>query len=411
MSTELFSPLALRSGATLRNRIAKAAMEEGMASPSQLPDERLISLYRRWGAGGAGLLITGNVMVHAEALTGPGGVVLDELSPLEPFARWAGAGKAEGAAMWMQISHPGRQVYAGMPGVVWSPSSVPIELGKHSKRFGRPVAMNAEQIRATVERFATAAGLAERAGFDGVEVHGAHGYLLSQFLSPLVNQRTDEWGGPLENRARLLISVVGAIRKVVSPSFTVAVKLNSADFQRGGFDADDAARVIALLEPLGVDLVELSGGTYESPAMSGRPADSRTTAREAYFLELAAELATSSPLPLMLTGGITRRETAERVLASGVDLVGMATAIAVTPDLPNRWRAGLEATERLRPVGWTDKTLASAASMALVRQQMRRITRGKQPTGRTHPVHALACDQLAKRRSLRHYRNWLETRA
>jgi 2,4-dienoyl-CoA reductase-like NADH-dependent reductase (Old Yellow Enzyme family) len=411
MSTELFSELVLRSGGTLRNRIAKAAMEEGMAGSSQLPDQRLISLYRRWGAGGAGLLITGNVMVHAEALTGPGGIVLDDLAPLDPFTRWAEAGKAGGAAMWMQISHPGRQVQAGMPGVAWGPSAVAVELGRHSKRFARPVAMTESQIKATVERFATTAGLAERAGFDGVEVHAAHGYLLSQFLSPLVNQRSDAWGGPLENRARLLLGVVSAIRRVVSPSFAVAVKLNSADFQRGGFDADDAARVIAMLEPLGVDLVELSGGSYESPAMAGRPAEARTAAREAYFLELAAELAKTSPLPLMLTGGITRSETAEQVLASGVDLVGMGTAIAVTPDLPDRWRSGLESTERLKPVTWSDKTLASAASMALVRHQMRRITRGKHPTGKTHPVHALVCDQRTQRRALRRYRAWLKERA
>jgi 2,4-dienoyl-CoA reductase-like NADH-dependent reductase (Old Yellow Enzyme family) len=410
-STGLFSPLVLRSGGRLRNRIAKAAMEEGMAGSSQLPDERLISLYRRWGDGGAGLLITGNVMVHAEALTGPGGVVLDDQSPLDSFTRWAEAGKAGGAAMWMQINHPGRQVQGHMPGVAWGPSAVALELGKHSKRFGQPEAMTREQISATVQRFATTAALAEHAGFDGVEVHAAHGYLLSQFLSPLVNKRSDEWGGALENRARLLLDVVRAVRMAVSVSFTVAVKLNSADFQRGGFDAADAARVIAMLEPLGVDLVELSGGSYESPAMNGRPADGRTAAREAYFLDLAAELAKTSRLPLMLTGGITRRETAEAVLASGVALIGMGTAIAITPDLPNRWGSGLDATERLARVTWSDKTLASAASMALVRHQMRRITRGRKPSGRTHPVYALVCDQRAQRRSLGRYREWLETRA
>ena len=409
--TDLFSPLVLRSGGTLRNRVAKAAMEEGMAGRSQLPDERLISLYRRWGAGGAAVLITGNVMVHADALTGPGGIVLDEHAPLDWFTRWAEAGKAGGVAMWMQISHPGRQVRAEMPGVVWGPSEVAVELGRHSKRFGRPVAMTEAQIRATVERFATTAARAERAGFDGVEVHAAHGYLISQFLSPLVNKRTDHWGGGLENRTRLLLDVVSSIRRVVSPSFAVGVKLNSADFQRGGFEADDAAKVIAMLEPLGVDLVELSGGSYESPAMTGRPTDGRTAAREAYFLELAADLATTSPLPLMLTGGITRRETAESVLARGVAIVGMGTAIALTPDLPNRWRDGLEAGERLAKVTWSDKTLASAASMALVRHQMRRITRGRHPTGRTHPVYALARDQMVQRRALRRYRKWLETRA
>jgi 2,4-dienoyl-CoA reductase-like NADH-dependent reductase (Old Yellow Enzyme family) len=410
-SSELFSPLPLRSGGRLRNRIAKAAMEEGMAGNSQLPDERLGSLYRRWGAGGAGLLITGNVMVHAEAVTGPGGVVLDDRAPLEPFTRWAEAGKAGGAMMWMQISHPGRQVPARMPGVVWGPSAVAIELGKHSKRFGPPVAMTEEQLGETVQRFATTARLAEQAGFDGVEVHAAHGYLISQFLSPLVNRRNDAWGGRLENRARLLLDVVRAVRAVVSPSFAVAVKLNSADFQRGGFDVGDAAKVIAMLEPLGVDLVELSGGSYESPAMSGRPADGCSAAREAYFLEFAAELAKTSPLPLMLTGGISRRETAEAVLAGGVAMVGMGTAIALTPDLPNRWRSGREVSERLESVTWSDKTLASAASMALVRHQMRRVTRGKDPTGKTHPLYALACDRRAQRRALGRYRAWLETRA
>jgi 2,4-dienoyl-CoA reductase-like NADH-dependent reductase (Old Yellow Enzyme family) len=411
MSSELFAAFALRSGGTLRNRVAKAAMEEGMAGSSQLPDERLISLYRCWGSGGAGLLITGNVMVHAEALTGPGGIVLDDRARLEPFKRWAEAGKADGAAMWLQVSHPGRQVQAKMPGVVWAPSPVAIELGKHSKRFGQPVAMTEEQIGTTVERFATTASRAEHAGFDGVEVHAAHGYLISQFLSPLVNKRSDDWGGSLENRARLLLDVVRAIREAVSPSFAVAVKLNSADFQRGGFAAEDSARVIAMLEPLGVDLVELSGGSYESPAMSGRPADGRTAAREAYFLELAAQLAKTSPLPLMLTGGITRRETAEQVLVSGVALVGMASAMAMTPDLCNRWEGGREATERLPAVTWSDKTLASAAGMALARHQMRRITRGKHPTGKTHPLYALISDRRVQRRALGRYRAWLEARA
>jgi len=411
MSNELFTPLPLRSGLVLRNRIAKAAMEEGMAGDAQLPDERLVELYRRWGAGGAGLLITGNVMVHRLALTGPRGVVFDRTTPLEPFQRWAEAGKAGGAAMWMQISHPGRQVRAEMPGVAWAPSAVGVDLGKHTRRFARPSAMTAEQIEATVARFARTAARAEDAGFDGVEIHAAHGYLLSQFLSPLANQRTDQWGGSLPNRARLLLDVVDAVRSSVSPTFAVAVKLNSADFQRGGFDAHDAHEVIGRLEPLGVDLVELSGGSYESPAMSGRPADARTTAREAYFLELATELAKTSPLPLMLTGGITQRTTAEDVLAHGVAVVGMGTALAVTPDLPQRWHAGRAPAGQLRPVTWSDKTLASAASMALVRHQLRRIARGGNPRFGTHPTHALLCDTLAARRALRRYRSWLQASA
>ncbi|MFF8430389.1 NADH:flavin oxidoreductase/NADH oxidase family protein [Streptomyces sp. NPDC016566] len=407
MTSELFSPLSLRSGPVLNNRMAKAAMEENMAGDGQLPDKELFGLYRRWAAGGTGLLITGNVMVHAEALTGPAGVVLDEAAPLEPFIEWAKAGKSGGGAIWMQINHPGRQIGSDMPGVVWGPSAVAVDLGRHSSRFGRPVAMTPEQIQATVTRYAVTAQRAEQAGFDGVEVHAAHGYLLSQFLSPLVNKRTDQWGGSLENRARMLLDVVRAVRAAVSPTFAVAVKLNSADFQRGGFDADDARQVIEMLAPLGVDLVELSGGSYESPAMSGRPANARTQAREAYFLDLAKDLVKTSPLPLMLTGGITRRHTAERVLDSGVAIIGMGTALAVTPDLPDRWRRGREADEQLRPVTWSDKALASAAGMAQVRHQMRRIARGSHPTPNTHPALALISERRKQRRALRRYRTWL----
>ncbi|MFI8789509.1 NADH:flavin oxidoreductase/NADH oxidase family protein [Streptomyces sp. NPDC055105] len=407
MTSELFSPLPLRSGQVLNNRIAKAAMEENMAGDGQLPDQRLLTLYRRWAAGGTGLLITGNVMVHAEALTGPGGIVLDENAPLKPFTEWAEAGKSGGGTIWMQINHPGRQVASNMPGVVWGPSDVGVDLGRHSGRFGRPTAMTPAQIDATVTRFAVTAHRAEKAGFDGVEVHAAHGYLLSQFLSPLVNKRTDQWGGSLENRARMLLDVVRAVRDAVSPSFAVAVKLNSADFQRGGFDADDARQVIEMLEPLGVDLVELSGGSYESPAMTGRSADARTQAREAYFLDLAKDLVRTSPLPLMLTGGITRRATAERVLDSGVAIVGMGTALAVTPDLPDRWRSHREAARQMAPVTWSDKALASAAGMAQVHHQMGRLSRGSDARPRIHPVYTLLSEQWKQRGALRRYRAWL----
>ncbi|BDH57902.1 NADH:flavin oxidoreductase/NADH oxidase family protein [Tsukamurella sp. PLM1] len=418
--SDLFSPLTLRSGAVLPNRIAKAAMEEGLAGADQAPDGRTVELYRRWGAGGTGLLITGNVMVHAEALTGPGAIVLDALSPIEPFRAWAAAAHAGGARIWMQISHPGRQVQSDMPGVTWGPSAKSVDLGSAlSKRFGTPTAMTEAQIRATIARFATTARRAEEAGFDGVEVHAAHGYLLSQFLSPLVNTRDDQWGGALENRARLLLETVRAIRAEVAPGFAVAVKLNSADFQRGGFDATDAQAVIAMLVPLGVDLIEISGGSYESPAMTGRstapatdgrPGDARSVAREAYFLELAADLAVTSEVPLMLTGGITRRETADAVLAENVALVGIGTALSLTPDLPSRWRAGHGTVGTLRPVTWKNKPLASMTSMAQVRYQLRRMAAGRDPRPGVLPVFALVRDLVVVRGALGRYRRWLASR-
>lgn len=411
MPSAIFAPLTLPNGATLPNRLVKAAMEENMAAAGQLPDAALFRLYERWSHGGVGLIITGNVMVHAEALTGPGGVVLDADSPLEPFRQWATAATSGGARVWMQINHPGRQIRADMPGVAWGPSAIRVDLGKNSKRFAEPEAMTAEQIHQTVARFAETARRAEEAGFDGVEVHAAHGYLLSQFLSPLTNQRTDEWGGSLGNRARLLLDIVRAVRAVVTPGFAVAVKLNSADFQRGGFDAEDAARVIELLAPLGVDVVELSGGSYEAPAMTGQAGDERSRAREAYFLTLAEELAATSALPLMLTGGVVRRPVAEEVLAGGIDLVGMGSALAVDPDLPNTWRHDAEAAVALAPVRIADKAVASAASMARVRQQLRRLGAGRATRPGMNPKLALVKETVLQRRALREYRSWLTRRA
>ncbi|MCH5671486.1 NADH:flavin oxidoreductase/NADH oxidase family protein [Streptomyces gilvus] len=410
MNSPLFTPLPLASGAVLPNRLAKAAMEEGMAAPGQIPSEQLIALYRRWSQGGAGLLITGNVMVDARALTGPGGVVLDSASPLEPFQRWAEAAKTGGNQVWMQINHPGRQVNAAMPGTAWSPSGIGIDIGRHSKRFARPVAMSQAQIKATIARFARTAQLAERTGFDGVELHAAHGYLLSQFLSPLVNVRDDEWGGSLENRARLLLSVVEAVRAAVSPGFTVAVKLNSADFQRGGFDAGDAHAVVQMLSTRNVDLVELSGGSVEKPAMTGSEAAPSTRAREAYFLELSRELIQAAPMPVMLTGGVTHRRAAESASAAGVSVIGMGTALAFDPDLPSRWTRDDTAHVELSPVTWKDRTLAAAATMARVTRQFRRLAVGRAPKPTSSPLLSLLAVQRNESRALRSYRPWLLAR-
>ncbi len=315
----LFDTLTLPNGSTIPNRLAKAAMEENMADAAQAPSERLMRLYQAWADGGAGLLISGNVMVDSRAMTGPGGVVLENDAQLEKFRRWARIGRSAGAQFWLQINHPGRQMQANLGQQAWAPSAVPLELGGMSRHFATPKAMDEAMIAEVIQRFARSAGLAERAGFSGVEIHAAHGYLLSQFLSPLSNRRSDAWGGSLENRARLLLEIVRAVRAEVAPGFAVAVKLNSADFQRGGFSADDAREVVRMLDGLGVDLVELSGGSYEAPAMQGEARDGRTLAREAYFVEFARDIRAAARMPVMVTGGIRRRPVAEQVLASGVD--------------------------------------------------------------------------------------------
>ncbi|AQV98406.1 2,4-dienoyl-CoA reductase [Cupriavidus necator] len=406
----VFDKLILRNGSSVPNRIAKAAMEENMADADHAPSEELMRLYKAWAEGGAGLLITGNVMVDSRAMTGPGGVVLEDARHLDRFRRWAQVGRSRGAQFWLQINHPGRQMPANLGQPTWAPSAVPLNLGNMSRHFNTPQAMTQEVIEDVIQRFARTAQLGEQAGFTGVEIHAAHGYLLSQFLSPLSNQRTDAWGGPLENRARLLIEIVKAVRAVVSPGFAVAVKLNSADFQRGGFSADDARQVVKMLNELAVDLVELSGGSYEAPAMQGEARDGRTLAREAYFVDFARDIRAMAKMPVMVTGGIRRRPVAEQVVRSGVDMVGIGTALAVDPNLPRDWRAGKDSAPALLPISWKNKPLASLANMAAVKFQLRKLSRGKATDPRVSPLRALILQQVSNARRVRQYRRWMAQR-
>ncbi|WP_430460302.1 NADH:flavin oxidoreductase/NADH oxidase family protein [Thalassolituus sp. LLYu03] len=405
MPSVILNPLTLPNGQVLKNRIAKAAMEESLGDNQLLPDERLLRLYRIWSDGGTGLLITGNVMVDRLAMTGPGGVALEADSPLEPFRDWADAAHAAGTKVWMQINHPGRQVYAALGGKALSASDVAVDLGKHSKLFAKPRAMTEADIQDVIERFTVTAAQAEKAGFDGVEIHAAHGYLLSQFLSPLTNRRQDQWGGSVENRARLLLEIVRRVRAQVKPQFAVAVKINSADFQRGGFDLDDARAVVRLLNPLGVDAIEISGGSYEAPAMQGRTADDRTLAREAFFLEFAKDIAAVAQMPVMTTGGITRLATAESVVNAGVALAGIGSALAICPDLVNRWQQQADYRVDIRPLGFKDKAIASVAAMALIRRHMHRWAAGRNGGRRLNPVFTLVLDQIRTLGRVRNYRS------
>ena len=405
-SMPLSTPLALPNGAVIPNRVAKAAMEENMADAGQVPGPAIRALYSAWARGGAGLILTGNVMIDGRAMTGPGGIVLERDTPREPFAAWASAARAHGAQVWMQINHPGRQVFAAMKGEAWAPSAVALDIGKHSSLFAQPRAMTEADIAEVVTRFADTARAAEESGFTGVQIHAAHGYLISQFLSPLANRRTDAWGGSLANRARLLLDVVKAVRARVSPGFCVAVKLNSADFQRGGFSEDDARQVLLWLNELPVDLVELSGGSYEAPAMQGRSADGRTLAREAYFLEFAKDLAAAATMPVMTTGGIRRRAVAEQVLASGVAMVGVATALAQRPDLPATWFAGREADVPVQVVAWKDKGMAGLAGMALVKRRLRALAAGQSAPRAYSPLFTLIADQMRTKKLVTRYRQW-----
>lgn len=407
---KLFTSLTLPNGAVIPNRLAKAAMEENMADADHAPSDALLRLYEAWAKGMAGLIITGNVMVDHRAMTGANGVVLEDDAHLERFRRWAQIARANGAHVWMQLNHPGRQMPAALGQPTLAPSAVPMDLGALSKQFPVPRAMTEADIAEVQQRFVRAAVLAEQSGFTGVQIHAAHGYLLSQFLSPITNKRQDAWGGPIEQRARLLLDIVRSVRAAVSAQFVVAVKLNSADFQRGGFSPEDAKRVVEMLNPLSVDLVELSGGSYEAPAMQGQARDGRTLAREAYFLEFARDIAAVAHMPLMVTGGIRRRAVAEQVVDSGIAMVGMATALSIDPNLPRHWHAGKDSAPVLRPITWKNKVLGSLANMAVVKFQLQRLSQGRGTHPHVSPLRALMLQQLATTCQTRRYKRWLAQR-
>lgn len=408
----LFTSLTLPNGAIIPNRIAKAAMEENMADRRQLPGEPLWRLYEAWANGGAGLILSGNVMIDPTALTGPGCVVLDERQPIEPFQSWARAARSGGGQAWLQINHPGRQVFASMGQDVVAPSAIGVQIAGRSHLFPIPRELGVKEIDTIVARFATTAKLAEFAGFSGVQIHSAHGYLLSQFLSPLTNHRTDRWGGSLENRAQLLFDVVKAVRTAVSRDFCVAVKLNSADFQKGGFEAADAIQVVRWLNDLPVDLVELSGGSYESPAMQGKPQAGGSGAREAYFVDFAREISSVARMPIMVTGGIRRRAIAEQALLShndrpGVAMVGIASAMAFEPTLPQKWKNDESLNVDIPKVGWRNRSMAGLANMALIKTQLRRIGSGRAPKPDFNPLLAAIGQHLRTKRRTKQYRTWV----
>ncbi|WP_280234930.1 nitroreductase family deazaflavin-dependent oxidoreductase [Nocardia cyriacigeorgica] len=324
--TALHEPLELDCGLVLPNRLMKSALSEGLGTAGLGPDERIERLYTRWGRGGFGLVITGNVMVDRRQLGEPGNIAITDDRDLDGLARWAKATKDGGAPIWMQINHPGRQ--ANPLATRYQPVA-PSAVAMNIPGLPAPRELTEAEIEDIIDRFATTARIAEQAGFDGVQIHGAHGYLVSQFLSPLVNRRTDGWGGDPRRRMRFPLELIRRIRSAVSPGFGVGIKLNSADFQRGGFTEDESRAVIEQIAAERIDLIEISGGSYESPAMMGRAASTR--AREAYFLEYAQSVRElAATVPLAVTGGFRSRAAMTEAVASGAcDIVGLGRPTAV----------------------------------------------------------------------------------
>ncbi|HUR42105.1 MAG TPA: NADH:flavin oxidoreductase/NADH oxidase family protein [Verrucomicrobiae bacterium] len=332
----LAQPLKLPCGATLPNRLCKAAMTEGLADGALRATERHVRLYRQWSAGGCGLLLTGNVQVDHRCLERPANVAIDGNAGLDELRAYARAGTQHGTHLWMQIAHAGRQSPRYVTGSPLAPSPVQLQV---LNNFAMPRAATEEDILDVIRRFANVARIARETGFTGVQVHSAHGYLLSSFLSPVTNQRTDAWGGSLENRARIVIESVRAVRAAVGADFPVSVKLNSDDFRKGGFSNEDCLRVVEWLNAEQLDLLEISGGTYEQPKLLGAEGASSTAAaprestrqREAYFIDYAERIRAVAKMPMMVTGGFRSRAAMEEALSGACDMIGIGRPLVSDP--------------------------------------------------------------------------------
>ena len=384
MSDRLSTALRLPCGARLPNRLAKAAMTEGVADPLLRATAAHERLYRTWSEGGAGMLLTGNVQVDRTDLERPANVAIDRSEPRTysteartALRAWAKAGTVAGNHLWMQISHAGRQTPRYVTNRPLAPSAVQLDL---LGNYARPVALTEAQILDLIGRFGHAAAVARDTGFTGVQVHGAHGYLISSFLSPVTNLRDDAWGGPLENRARFLLETVRAVRQAVGPDFPVSLKLNSDDFRKGGFSSVECLQVVRWLNDEAIDLLEVSGGTYEQPRLIGfegreqdaMPVRPSTRAREAYFLEYAAEIRRVASMPLMVTGGFRSRAGMEDALGGDCDVIGLGRPLCWQPDFPRRLLAreadtieNLDDRLRLAASGWRSPTSPYTAARAL----------------------------------------------
>lgn len=344
----LNTPFVLNENITIKNRLFKSAMSEQLGTAKHDPANGLVQLYKTWAEGGIGLSITGNIMVDRKALGEPKNVVLDDQSDLSLFQDWAQAGKLNGSQIWTQLNHPGKQIPNFICEQPVAPSAITLKNGLE-KGFNTPRALSEDEILEIIGKFSRSAELAKQAGFNGVQIHGAHGYLVSQFLSPRHNQRTDRWGGCLENRMRFVVEVYQAIREKVGGDFPIGIKLNSADFMKGGFSEEDSMAVVKKLSDIGVDLIEISGGTYESPSMMGYKAS--TQKREAYFLSYAEKLRESIDTPLVVTGGFRSAQGMISALQSGAtDFIGLARPLAVATDLPNKLIANDHYEIDLRPL-------------------------------------------------------------
>jgi 2,4-dienoyl-CoA reductase-like NADH-dependent reductase (Old Yellow Enzyme family) len=333
----LFTPGKI-STLIIPNRLIRSATAERMADENGRPREQYYDFYRELAAGGVGLIITGHMYVHPSGKCHPEmtGIYSDDLLP--GLAKLADVIHAKGGKVVVQINHGGMQCAKDAVDGTMAPSAIDEDFLQQPARE-----MTVAEIEMLIEAFAQAARRVKEAGFDGLQLHGAHGYLINQFLSPFVNQRQDAWGGDFERRTRFLREVVKAVRTQVGATFPLLIKFGMQDGVDGGLPANEGAQVIAQMAQMGLDGIEISGGLRAPNSKKGI----RRPEEEAYFRPLAQQARAVTTLPLALVGGFRTREVMESVLESGdVDFISMCRPLISEPDFPNLLKAGVKDKSR-----------------------------------------------------------------
>ena len=376
----LFTPITLPNGTTIKNRFFKSAMSEGMGTRDFQPKKNIATLYKRWAEGGTGLIITGNIMVDPKGTAEPGNIVFDKNSNMEILKDWAKQGQQHGAKVMVQLNHPGKQAPKTIAKETVAPSAVPLGNGLN-KLFSTPRALTTSEVEELVQKFVTSAKVAKEAGFSGVQIHAAHGYLISQFLSPHDNRRTDKYGGSLENRMRFLKEIYLGMREELGKDFTIGIKINSTDFKEDGLTEEDSLKTIIELANLGLDFVEISGGTYERPAMMG--ATSKST-NQVFFAEYSKKLKQKIEIPVVVTGGIRSINAMNTLLNDNTtDFIGIARPLTIDPNIPNKIKQGtytiVETTRVSTGVKKLDKIFGSLLGIVYYQVLMQNIAKGKEP--------------------------------
>ncbi|MGY8873124.1 MAG: NADH:flavin oxidoreductase/NADH oxidase family protein [Pseudomonadales bacterium] len=320
--------LELPCGAVLKNRLVKSAMSDSLADGEGNPTQAQIRLYERWAEGGVALSIIGEVQADPRFPEKPGNLVLGKHSNLEMLRQLTTHASTNGAHIWPQIGHGGALSHAPISHPA-GPSA--LEIGNF-----QCAGMSITEVKQLPDAYAKAALLAKEVGFTGIQIHAGHGFLLSQFLSPLFNRRKDQYGGSIEARCRIIVEVIDKVRRAVGTSFPIGIKINSTDQLEGGLTHDDALEAIRILNQTSIDLIELSGGTY----FPGAKSSSDSSGAGPYFVDFSKKAQRITSIPIVVTGGFkTRTQAMDSLMSGAIDMAGIARAMVLNPSLANDWLA------------------------------------------------------------------------